>query len=258
MSSDEPVSESLLAHDSYTMLVLSSKTPAWFVLILEGNESPSVRYLNELLRTRRPILVDSEPNIADVRDVIAAASTTPTPEAYVSTRILHDQKARDIVTQIVSEQEHGGFVQSAEYRSLGIGNLLTEISTLMEQRLDFVAHQGDQAQPRLALFACHDTTIAGLLASLEAMKPPNWIWPPFGSSLTIELFSAQSSSLTKQAHASSEANVQMHPHYVRLSFSGVPLALPACKDKKSHFPGNPSLCSLVSARKPFQVKQKCL
>ena len=143
------------------------------------------------------------------------------------------------MTDIVSDEEHAGFAENLEFRSLGIGTALGEVAERMDNKVRL-----EESQPKLYLFACHDTTIAAMLTALEVMKPGKWIWPNFGSTLTIELFS-EAVDTQRDMVGRSHSNFAGARQFVRISFNGMPLIVPNCQVSGTGHE-DPSLCELVS------------
>ncbi|KAJ1801890.1 hypothetical protein LPJ56_006325, partial [Coemansia sp. RSA 2599] len=85
--------------------------------------------------------------------------------------------------------------KSTAVARLRIGHLLREFAASVAAAVEMDRAGRDQ-QPKMAIYSAHDTTIAPLLATLgsdaESAKPaasllPEMLWPPFGSSLRVEL-----------------------------------------------------------------------
>lgn len=86
---------------------------------------------------------------------------------------------------------------------------------LLELR-DFARGQARGERPRLALWGSHDTTMTAILVALGAWDRR---WPPYSSSIILELYRAQS---------------QPQRTLFRLLFQGQPLDLPACRARSEH------------------------
>ncbi|KAJ2474320.1 hypothetical protein EV174_005623, partial [Coemansia sp. RSA 2320] len=71
---------------------------------------------------------------------------------------------------------------SQNYTRLAIGSL---IGTLRDQIQDHIA--GKTGSMKLALYSGHDSTVAPLLAALQASNR-NMLWPPYASNLVFELW----------------------------------------------------------------------
>ncbi|KXH42187.1 acid phosphatase [Colletotrichum nymphaeae SA-01] len=190
-----------------------------------------------------PVAVDSKPlKLHGVLDTISAVSATPRPGDYLPAGFL-DPKMRVIMEKICAEEEFAGYVYSEEFRSLGVGRILGETI----QRMSSVANQVDQVSdrtkaPRMLLFACHDSTIAGMLGSLGAMKDPDWFWPPYTAHITMELFRR----VGENAAQCEASIVDGCTWYVRLKYQSQTVTLPCGSGEGNHFPEHQDICTLVS------------
>lgn len=237
---------------------------------------------------QEPISVLSKPKIHGIFDTISTVLATPNPESYLP-REFFDPKARRILENIAADEEYMGFTESNEFRMLGIGDLLREVvermrnltraptihSSSSHEKTHSAQNQrpvGDDenrtgmertSPPLLALFACHDSTLAGIMTSLGVMKAPNWTWPGYASFLAIELFSqGQQQPKTSTVSGwrsllleqSENTAVKPSPEYfIRLSFNGRPLSIPACQPKGNHLDRDGTFCDLVSNISLYQT-----
>lgn len=164
-------------------------------------------YLNTLIQKWMPgqqrVAVDSQPKLHGIFDTINSTLAAGGPETLLP-REFYDKKAREIIDRIVVEEEYSGYKESAEYRSVGIGALLSEVVQRMlrngqinptrassgrsENSRDL---EDDESNLKLALFSGHDSTLAAILASLGALNGENGTWPSYTSSLIVELFRAR-------------------------------------------------------------------
>ncbi|OJJ45749.1 hypothetical protein ASPZODRAFT_68749 [Penicilliopsis zonata CBS 506.65] len=163
------------------------------------NKTEEMDYLNSLWSKWMPenspkVAVDSHPRLSGIMDTINATdahgSGTRLPSEF------YDKKGREFMDKIAVEEWFAGYQESNEYRKLGIGALLGDVvdrmvSTAVDGgwRSDTTASGNPAAGKaiKMALSGCHDTTLAAILASLGAYQ--NEKWPPFTSSVAIELFS---------------------------------------------------------------------
>lgn len=248
-----------------------------------------MEYLNKLWSKWMPenkrVAVDSHPRLSGIMDTINATlahgPATKLPSEF------YDKKAREIVEKIAVDEWYGGYKENSEYRRLGIGPLLGDVvdrmvSTAVENgwRSNVVSSKPGSSVPiKFAMSGCHDTTLAAILASLGAY---NEKWPPFTSSVAIELFSRadepQSSpapsnttsntstsgilSFLKGSKAAPEkssgstarvplseldesAKQKLRKHYVRIRYNDEPVRIPGCAAKpENHLPGDESFCTL--------------
>lgn len=169
-----------------------------------GNNTEEMDYLNRLWSKWMPassprVAVDSHPRLSGIMDTINASmahgpATKLPPEFY-------DPKAKEIIDKIAVDEWYSGYKESAEYRRLGIGALMGDIVDRMvstavdggwrsESSASGTARKAGEGKAiKFAISGCHDTTLAAILASMGAFE--NGKWPPFTSSIAIELFSKQ-------------------------------------------------------------------
>lgn len=177
------------------------------------------------------IAVDSKPwKLHGILDTISSAIAQPEMHKYLPLEFF-DTDLRVAMERICAEEEFAGYVYSREFRELGVGKALAEtVQRMLEMRSQ------TSTSARLCLLSCHDSTIAGILASIGAMVEPDWYWPPFAASLAIELYRGQPDETT-----------QGQPWYVRISYIGKPLKLPIARPASNHLPGDETLCKFVSS-----------
>lgn len=257
-------------------------------------------YLNFLLQKWMPsqqrVAVDSTPTLHGIWDTINTTLAT----AGAPTRLpaeFYDSKAYSILDRLVTEEEYAGYKESVEYRTLGIGAMLGETvqrmirssslekgkktknslsSSSSGETLNDKGENRDGSRssrskaPKFALFGCHDSTIAGALASLGALEGENNKWPSFTSSLAIELFYQSVKSGSEQASEPSSRHHQqdmktVNPlevvlpaqdkeadpdsdvrKYVRIRYNDRPVVIPGCRKQGNHLAGDESMCTFVS------------
>lgn len=243
------------------------------------NTTQDMEYLNKLLGKWMPpdnprIAVDSHPRLSGVMDTINA-TLAHGPETKLP-KEFYDAKARQIIEKVAVDEWFTGYKESREYRMLGVGSLMGDIVA----RMVGSAEQGRDARVKLGLSGCHDTTLAGILASLGALEPGEW--PPFTSHIAIEMFrkSATSTTLASGAESSPAApskqgrlsslfsgsfgrtpnaigrrpTEELSPkevgklgdYYVRLRYNDEPVTIPGCKLPGNHLEGDETFCTLVS------------
>ena len=258
------------------------------------NGSDEMDYLNRKLGKWMPsesprVAVDSHPRLSGIMDTINATYAHG-PQTRMPAEF-YDPRVRQNIDAIAVEEWFAGYKESQEYRTLGIGGLLGDVVARMVGSVEHSAADGkyeittktpkDGASPiRLGLSGCHDTTLAGVLGSLGALKGP---WPPFTSHIAIELFrradqsAAGSSSPVSPAPQPSwlssmfsrnRAGVppaagigrkgtdklsegekkKLQGYYVRLRYNDEPVTIPGCKLPGNHLEGDESFCTLVSKR----------
>ncbi|KAF4591578.1 acid phosphatase [Ophiocordyceps camponoti-floridani] len=249
------------------------------------NGSREMAYLTKKLGRWMPedspkVAVDSRPRLSGIMDSINASRAhgprTRLPAAF------YDPEVKRIMEKIGVDEWYAGYKESREYRTLGIGSLVADVVTRM---VDSAA----SASPlRLALSGCHDTTLAATLASLGAFDTEQW--PPFTSSVAIELFrhadkpapcpsstSSSSSWLPSWLSARSDASLGRKPtplltdadrrkldgYYVRIRYNDKPVTVPGCRAPGKHLEGDASFCTLEAFKAivdnftPRDWKQEC-
>ena len=161
-------------------------------------------YLNSLIGKWMPnnsnVKVDSHPRLSGIMDTVnstlAHGPATRLPDPF------YDSRGRDIIDKIGVEEWFSGFVESNEYRQVGIGALAGDIVSRMVGSVEKSgndglleiggkdgsqgAGRGGEKDLRFALSGCHDTSLAALLASLGCFEGEKW--PPYTSHLAFELF----------------------------------------------------------------------
>lgn len=233
-------------------------------------------YLNTLLQKWMPsqqrVAVDSKPTLHGIWDTINATLATTGPPTRLPPEF-YDSKAYSILDRLVTEEEYSGYKESVEYRTLGIGAMLGEsVQRMVHSSCDdqesrtssagenFV-NEGDDLGSvgrdlKIALFGCHDSTIAGVLASLGAMEGENNKWPSYTSSLAIELFQTIESAPDQQQQQNLKVIIPPTEQvrgpdsekYVRIRYNDRPITIPGCRLQGHHFEDDESICTFV---KPF-------
>ncbi|KAJ5712042.1 hypothetical protein N7488_006198 [Penicillium malachiteum] len=165
------------------------------------NESEQMDYLNKIWSKYMPesspkVTVDAHPRLSGIMDTINATDAhgpaTKLPSDF------YDKKGRAILDRIAVEEWFAGYNESQEYRKLGIGGLMGDVVDRMvstavdggwrsETSASGSGNPGAGKAIKFAMSGCHDTTLAAILSSLGGFQ--NESWPPFTSSIAIELFS---------------------------------------------------------------------
>ncbi|KAH8894931.1 phosphoglycerate mutase-like protein [Thozetella sp. PMI_491] len=250
------------------------------------NTTQEMEYLNKLYGKWMPddsprVAVDSKPRLTGIMDTInstlAHGPETRLPKEF------YDEKGRKIVEKICMEEWFRGYRESKEYRMLGIGGLLGDIVGRMVGSAESSAADGQYEivkpgqrhgkQVKFGLSGCHDTTLAGVLASLGAV---DWDeWPPYTSHIAVEMFRKPAESappplappkktwlggiLDSKPHAGKpppgigrkrtpdltpEEARKLEGYYVRLRYNDEPVTIPGCKLPGNHLEGDESFCTL--------------
>lgn len=145
-----------------------------------------------------------------------------------------------------------------------MGSLLGDITARMVANVE-ASHSGSQgnAAIKFGMSGCHDTTLAGTLASLGAYETQRW--PPYTSHVALEVFrkSTAASAAAPGPNPSSLAGSALHGigrkplqettedelkriegHYVRVRYNDEPVTIPGCKTAGNHLEGDETFCTL--------------
>lgn len=161
------------------------------------NPSDEMAYLTKVYGKWMPdgkVAVDGKPRLSGLMDTV---NSTDAHGAEVRLpKQFYDPKARAIIEKIGVEEWFSGFRESQEYRKLGIGGLLGDITARMvgsveqspaDGEYELMRSTGQAATPiKFGLSGTHDTTLAACLTSLGAYNTDRW--PPFTSHIAFELF----------------------------------------------------------------------
>ncbi|KAF9883500.1 hypothetical protein FE257_003414 [Aspergillus nanangensis] len=254
---------------------------------LRWNESEQMNYINSVLSKWMPeasprVAVDSHPRLSGIADTINA-SDAHGPDTRLPSEF-YDPQTREYMNQIAVDEWFAGYAESNEYRKLGIGALMGDVvDRMVHTAVDGgwrseASASGSSAKDgkaiRFAMSGCHDTTLAAILGSVGAFDKR---WPPFTSSIAIELFEKpgresltgelgvikrkfanipstkasddQTQFETARAPLSSfpaEARQKLqNDYYVRIRYNDLPVRIPGCAAKpENHLPGNDTFCTL--------------
>jgi acid phosphatase len=255
------------------------------------NHTPDMAYLDRLLGKWMPpntkVAVDSRPRLSGILDTINA-TLAHGPETRLP-KEFYDEKGRDIMEKIAVDEWFAGYKESREYRMLGMGALMGDVVGRMVGSVEqsnadgsrlLLQARGQEKNDRIrfGLSGCHDTTLAGVLASLGAYDTDRW--PPFTSHIAIELFRdskipAPAGEVLQQQGASgrswwstlfgsaahpASSGIRRRPtpelspqergkldgYYVRIRYNDEPVTIPACRMPGNHLEGEESFCTLAS------------
>src|SRR5579862_1440950 len=249
-------------------------------------------YLNNLISKWMPpnsprVGVKSHPSIVGILDTtnatLAHGTATRLPKEF------YDAKGLDILDRIGTDEWFAGFKESNEFRMLGIGPLLADMVSRMVSSVQgaskggqFAKGRGGEWKIKFALSGAHDTTLAGILASLGAFEGEDGKWPLYTSHIAMELFRksntpGQGSTLKAESDSApwyslfrpasglsapkiqKDANITRKPqrelsvsqreslagYYVRLRYNDRPVVVEGCRAPGSHLEGDESFCTLV-------------
>ncbi|GJE86567.1 phosphoglycerate mutase-like protein [Phanerochaete sordida] len=197
-----------------------------------------------------PVRVDGRPRASGIFDTIrsATANGIPVPKEFTEKSVM------DVIEKAIVHEWFGGY-DTEEVRRLGMGRLLADVSTKMYSK----ATQGAANRLRLLVHSTHDTSLAGLLKTLDVFDEK---WPSFTSSVTFELFRKTSSGNVRDSTAGHESAGSLlswqtilapfrrprltDQYYVRTRYQNRSLPLPACAEDGKHLPGHPEFCTLTA------------
>ncbi|KAK6353150.1 hypothetical protein TWF696_005139 [Orbilia brochopaga] len=197
------------------------------------------------------VKVDGSPRLSGIMDTIASTAAhgpmTKLPSVFYGEELWRKME------KVVVEEWFLGYEESIEVRRLGVGSLLGDLRDRMLQVSVGDRKIDGESRVKLALMGCHDTTVAGVLAALGAF---DWKWPPYTSSIAIELFSStdrqqysgpstMTSWLQKFGLASKRIDLsQLKGWYVRMRYNDTPVQVRYCEAAGKHLEGKPQFCTL--------------
>lgn len=256
------------------------------------NDSPELEYVNKKVGKwmppvtgstdgkPQPVKVDSHPRLSGLMDTINATlahgPATKLPSEF------YDTQAVAHIDRICTEEWFAGYQESREYRKLGIGAMVGDLTQRMVEHV--TADQGvraSEADFKLSLAGCHDTTLAGTLTAFGAFDASKDKWPFYTSSIAFELFkqktttpptAAEPISKSKQQSwwsslfssplplaATSAASARtplsdmppstkasLNGYFVRLRYNDQPVTVPFCRHPGNHLEGDESFCTLTA------------
>jgi acid phosphatase len=241
------------------------------------NDSPEIIYLNKRLGKWMPkespsIAVDSSPRLSGIMDTINATRAhgpaTKLPEEFYDPQVLSN------INRVVTEEWFIGYQESNEYRRLGIGALIGDLTQRMVENVRGLPVENAIKPFKLGMAGCHDTTIAATLTALGAFRVDQDLWPNFTSSIAFELFQTKNGtdskakptpswsssifSMTKPSASSalstreplsslsSSERQQLDNHYVRIRYNDTPVTIPHCELPGNHLPSDTTFCTLAA------------
>lgn len=220
------------------------------------NNSPEMGYLQSKIGKWMPegerVAVDGHPRLSGLFDSInstlAHGPETRLPDEF------YDPEVRRIINEINVDEWYRGYADSAEFRRLGVGSLLGDIS------LRAGAVVSGESKIKFALMGCHDTTIAGVLAALGAFDQE---WPPFTSAIAVETFRVRNPRRSFWERVVSNPDKEKG-WYVRLRYNDQPVVVAECKGAGRHLEGDESFCTMAAFREtvgkmaPKDWKHECM
>ncbi|KAH9869928.1 hypothetical protein J1614_006849 [Plenodomus biglobosus] len=188
------------------------------------NDTNDMSYVSSKISKHMPdeakVAVDSRPRLTGILDTINATDAhgpdTKLPKAF------YDPKLRAIIDKIAVEEWFKGYTESVEYRTLGIGGLMGDVTSRMTVSARHIAAdglaevgtssgkgRGGETAIKFAMSGCHDTTLAGVLTSLGAFDGEDW--PPFTSHIAFELFKARNTPTMQSAPSTAPQQPSLAP-----------------------------------------------
>ncbi|GEM10048.1 acid phosphatase [Rhodotorula toruloides] len=174
-----------------------------------------------------PLRIDSSPRASGVLDtvLVCRAHGVELPAE------LEDPKTLRILEGAICHEWFDGY-KNPEFRKLAMGRLLSSLRQTLEAKANDPLEKVERT--RLAVYSCHDTSIAGILNALDAFDNR---WPPFTSHVAVEFFRSASPPSVLSSFLPSFLRPSQ-PHYVRLRFNARNLRLPACAPEGKHLAGS--------------------
>ncbi|SPO22025.1 related to acid phosphatase ACP2 precursor [Ustilago trichophora] len=192
--------------------------------------------------TRAKPRVDGRPRLNGILDTVKAAQAHgfQVPPALADPRFLST-----VEDAIVSEWFSGYSAEDperkAEFRRLAMGRFINDLGSRMSSK----ASKGAEDPLKFAVYATHDTALAGLLCTLDCFDGR---WPNFTASMGVELFrdtaAPTSTSILGKVQGLLGLGKAQQQHYVRVRYGDRDMQLPACAPKGKHYEGRPELCTL--------------
>jgi len=171
------------------------------------NDSPEMQYVNRKIGKWMPeaspvVKVDGHPRLSGIMDTInstlAHGGATKLPTEF------YDRTVVQNIDRICSEEWFVGYQESNEYRKLGIGALVGDLTQRMVEHAS--SQKGEVAESasfQISLAGCHDTTLASALTALGAFDVTRDSWPSYTSSIAFELFKKHTGTTTAASPSSS-------------------------------------------------------
>ncbi|PWN46109.1 phosphoglycerate mutase-like protein [Ceraceosorus guamensis] len=197
-----------------------------------------------------PPRIDGHPRLNGILDTVRAAVAhgVPFPSVFEEPDTM-----RVVERAVVDEWFSGYHAEDAalrnQYRRLAMGRLLNDLAG----RLYNKATNGDRDPLKLAVYCAHDTSLAGLLSTLDAFDNR---WPAFTASLGLELFRDRSPAAQTSILSVLGIGRSAPQHYVRLRYGDKTLKLPACAAKGAHLEGQPELCTLEAFKSAVEALRR--
>ncbi|KAK5122621.1 hypothetical protein LTR85_003884 [Meristemomyces frigidus] len=251
------------------------------------NDSPELAYVNRKIGKWMPkespvVKVDSHPRLSGIMDTINATlahgPNTKLPSEFYDERVVAN------IDRICTEEWFVGYQESNEYRTLGIGGTVGDLTQRMIEHVSGKPAGAHTAGGdfKIGLSGCHDTTLAATLTALGVFDALKDKWPNYTSSIAIELFKRKDGSATAPSTATTTGAIwpakekrwwsslfsssaaptasartpladlstmnrgKLDDNFVRLRYNDRPLTLPFCQQAGRHLDGDESFCTLAA------------
>ncbi|PWN27201.1 phosphoglycerate mutase-like protein [Jaminaea rosea] len=234
----------------------------------------AARLLNPWLSTLDPLIaphlskdgsvklrVDGHPRLSGVTDSLrcAKAHSMPVPAPMRGQSEALDKMEAAVCAEWFGgysagrsgrEEEAGDGEKSKVFRRLAMGPLLRDLQWCLDEKAassEVIApgenEKSEKVPLRMAIYSTHDTTLAGMLATLDLYDGRRW--PAFTASVGVELWKQAGRQAQPQASSGAEAQEARTQHFVRLLYDGRPVRMPWCAPASSPAAdGGPELCPL--------------
>lgn len=249
------------------------------------NGGPELQYvqrkIGKYMSAESPeVKVDGRPRLSGIMDTVnstlAHGKDTRLPSEF------YDEQSIKHIDRICVEEWFVGYLENLEYRKLGIGSLIGDLTQRMvEQTTSSGSISRDSRPFEMSLAGAHDTTVAACLAALGAFSIENDRWPKYTSSLAFELFKKAGKSNTAHTGPNGAAWPQqsktwwsyffsssktsqptsarsplsewpeserrrLDDYYVRIRYNDQPVSIPLCRPSGHHYGDDESICTLAA------------
>ncbi|KAM0751178.1 phosphoglycerate mutase-like protein [Meredithblackwellia eburnea MCA 4105] len=190
-----------------------------------------------------PIRIDGHPRANGILDTVMVCRA----HGIKVPKELEDPNTLEILERSVVHEWFDAYA-NPEFKKLSMGRLLGDLGASLDRKV--ADPKEEKEKLRLAVYSCHDTSLGGILNSLNIFDGR---WPPFTSHIAVELFRPSSpvpSASTTMSFLSLFAGSAKpkEQHYVRLKYNGRTMALPACREEGKHLPGDEGVCTFEAFR----------
>lgn len=179
----------------------------------------------------RPVRIQSHPTANGVSDTIRGcqAHMISVPSVFEEAEVIQNME------KAIVQEWFSGYIDKQLSR-LSMGRLLGSLQNRFQQGI-----ANDPSAAKIGLYACHDTTLAGVLKVLNCFDDR---WPFFTAFLSFELLRKQQSSSPLGWIMEKIGSKPGEEHYVRVKYNTKDMRLPACAPVGKHLEGsNGSVCT---------------